>query len=162
MGDEKVRLRRYKDDLYVSGQGILVMGIWSAIKFIMQIFLMPNDDLKPDTDDPMLRVVYMAVVIILVAIIMLIILRLHFYISLNAIRAAKGKRYKKGYYFAAIIFLALTVLSMTGYKDMFKKPENIDTTIASMLVDLTTIYIFVIVIISTNKIKTLKTKAQEV
>jgi len=162
MGDEKVRLRRYKDDLYVSGQGILVMGIWSAIKFIMQIFLMPNDDLKPDTDDPMLRVVYMAVVIILVAIIMLLILRLHFYIGLNAIRAAKGKRYKKGYYFAAIILLAITVLSMTGYKDMFKKPENIDTTIASMLVDLTTIYIFVIVIISTNKIKTLKTKAQEV
>ena len=55
-----------------------------------------------------------------------------------------------------MILLLLTVVGIISYKDRFKDTDNIDSTIASMLVDLTTIYVCVIVFISTKKIKQIK------
>ena len=161
MGEDKVRLRRYEDDLYVSGLGVTVMGIWIVLKSVMEMFMVPDDGILMDTGDPTESAVYNVLLIAGMAVVLVIALRLHFYIGLNAIRAAKGKHYKKGYYTAAIVLLVFTVISMSVYREMLEDLDNIDTTIASILVDLTTIYIFATVIISTNKIKKRKTKAEE-
>ena len=160
MNDDKVRLRRYEDDLYVGGLGIMVMGIWSVMKAVMQIFLSSDDYSVPEIPDPTIRAVITAIVIAVIVVIMALILKVHFYIGLNAIRAAKGKNYKKGYFTAAVIMLVLLIISMNAYSDLLEDIENIDTTIASILVDITTIYIFIIVLISADKIKKLRSKAE--
>ncbi|MBR5360403.1 MAG: hypothetical protein IK123_05890, partial [Lachnospiraceae bacterium] len=63
--------------------------------------------------------------------------------------------HKKGYYTGAIILLILSVAGMFTYVDELKDLDSIDTTIASFIVDLTTIYILGIVISSTRKIRKL-------
>jgi predicted membrane protein len=83
-------------------------------------------------------------------------MKVHLYIGLNAMRAAKGRKYKGGYFVAAIIVTVLSVLSLFTYIEGFQNIEKIDTTIASMLVDITTIYIFLVVIISSLRIKKIK------
>ncbi len=36
MESEKVLLRKYEDDLNVSGMGVIILGAWSIVKLIMQ------------------------------------------------------------------------------------------------------------------------------
>ena len=35
MGDDKVKLRRYEDDLNVGGLGVVILGAWSVLKVLM-------------------------------------------------------------------------------------------------------------------------------
>ena len=67
--------------------------------------------------------------------------------------------YKKGYYVWAIILLVLSVLNLTEYIDRIRNLEEIETTVASLIIDLTFIYILGTLIVSTRKIKALR-KAQ--
>ncbi|MCR4705162.1 MAG: hypothetical protein K5641_03760 [Lachnospiraceae bacterium] len=156
--DSKAMLRRYENDLYVSGVGILIMGGWTVLKLVMELFLKSKDYFQPKTAEEMAVV---AVILAVTLVMVLLIVRIHFYIGMNAIRAAKGRAYKKSYFKWAVIMLILTLSGLLVYADILKDPNNIDTNLASMLVDLTTIYIFLIVIISTKRIKNLKTKMQE-
>ncbi len=153
---EKARLRKYEDDLNVSGTAVVVLGAWSIVKVFIQAFLGTRDSIELDKEDLITRVLAVLAVIAIMAIISFIIMKIHLYIGLNAMRAAKGKEHKKGYFVGAVIILILSILSLITYKEKFRDLENIDTTIASIIVDLTTIYIFAIVIISSLKIKELK------
>lgn len=156
VGSDKIALRRYEDDLYVSGLGITVMGVWTVLKTIMQLFIEYDKGLYPDMEDQVARGVFIAALFILVAILMTVILAVHLYIGMNAVRAAQGRPYRKGYYKATIIMLVITILGMAGYVPMLKNPDSIGVTVASILVDLTTIYIFIIVIISAKRIMKLR------
>ena len=153
MNNNNVVLRRCEDNLYVSGWGVVIMGIWSVLRPIIQFMLGSSvfSDLKSKTKDSSAA----AIVItgIFVALIMIAVLGLHLYTGLNAIKAAKGKNHKKGYLVTAIIMLCISLLSLIAYKDSLSITESIATLIASILVDLTTIYIFITLIVSTVKIK---------
>lgn len=155
--DSRATLRRYENDLYVSGVGILIMGGWTVLKLVMELFLKSKDYFQPKTAEEMAVV---AVILAVTLVVVLLVVRLHFYIGMNAIRAAKGRAYKKGYFKWAVIMLILTVSGLGIYADILNDMDNIDTNLASMLVDLTTIYIFLIVIISTKRIQKLKEKTQ--
>ena len=156
MDNSKARLRRYEDDLYVSGTGVIIMGAWGVVKAVLGIFLGADSELYLEADSALGKTAVIILTVILVGIISALIMKFHIYIGLNAVRAAKGKEYKKGYIIGAVILLLLTLSGFIAYKDMFKNIDNIDSTIASMLVDLTTAYVCVIVIISTKRINELK------
>ncbi len=156
MNTEKAELRRYEDDLNVSGTGVIIMGAWSIIRVLIELFLNTKEYLNIDDEDPGAMIAGMAVVIAIIAVLSLIIMKVHLYIGLNAMKAAKGMQHKKGYFVAAIIVAVLSVLSLWTYKEEFQDLEKIDTTLASMLVDITAIYIFVMVIVSSIKIKKIK------
>ncbi|MBP3240415.1 MAG: hypothetical protein J6M92_07690 [Oribacterium sp.] len=159
MASEKARLRRYENDLYVSGTGVIVMGAWGIMKMIIQLLLGADNVFKTiEAETELERNMALGLAFIMFTVIVLIIMMIHLYIGLNAARAARGRPYKKGYYFGAIILLVLSVLSMPMYRESLKDLSNIDTTGASILVDLTTIYVFYSVIRSTNEIKKLKKK----
>lgn len=160
MNNNNVVLRRCEDNLYVSGWGVVIMGIWSVLRPIIQFMLGSSvfSDLKSKTkNSPAAAIV---IVGIFVALIMIAVLGLHLYTGLNAIKAAKGKNHKKGYLITAIITLCISLLSLIAYKDSLSITESIATLIASILVDLTTIYIFITLIVSTVKIRKIK-KEQE-
>ena len=163
MGNDNTNLRRYEDDLHVSGLAVVILGAWSVLKLIMEVILEGQSVFKMDEfgdDEKLIAMLVYGVIIFIVVAISLLIFAFHFFIGMNASKAARGLPYKKGYYVCAIIMLVLSVLGIAAYYEEFKNLEEIDTTIASLLVDLTTIYVFFVVVISTNKIRKLKNNAK--
>ena len=132
------------------------MGIWSVMKVIMTFMVNYKELFDPEAEDRKFEIIAVAVIFAVVAALLILILKVHLYIGFNAIKAARGGKYKKGYFAWTVILLVLTIASLATYYDSFQDLINIDTTIASFLVDLTTIYIFTIVITSTLKIKKFK------
>ncbi len=159
MGDDKVKLRRYEDDLNVGGLGVVILGAWSVLKVLMYTIMEDKNTINLEEiakEDRAIAVGIFIVIIALTLLMVLLIFKIHLYIGMNASKAARGEPYKKGYYTAAIILLVISVLGMFTYIEAIKDLDNIDTTIASFLVDLTTIYILWIVVSSTRKIRELK------
>ena len=156
MDTEKAELRRCEDDLNVSGMGVIIMGAWSIVRVLIELFLNTKEYLNFEGEDPESAMAGKIAVIAIIAVISFVIMKVHLYIGLNAMRAAKGRKPKGGYFIAAIIVTVLSVLSLFTYAEDFQNIEKIDTTIASMLVDITTIYIFLVVIISSVRIKRIK------
>ena len=159
--NEKVTLRRFEDDLYVAGTGSIIMGAWAVVRVFMEILLGSQNIFHLEIDDHTTRVLAVTFIIIMVTILAIIVLRIHFYIGLNAMRAAQGKEYKKGYLTAAKIMTVVSVLGMYSYKTLLSDMDTIDTTIASIIVDLTTIYIYLTVIRSTYLIRKINENNQE-
>lgn len=153
---DKLKLRKYEDDLNVSGSGIIIMGAWSVIRVLIELFLGTKDSVIFEADSPGKKALRIAVAAVVIIILSLIIMKVHLYIGMNASRAAKGRPHKKGYFAAAIIIFILSVCSLYFYKEEIRDLDNIDTTIASILVDLVTIYLLFTIIFSTLQIKKIK------
>lgn len=153
MNTEKALLRKYEDDLNISGIGVIIMGAWSCAKVFIEVLLNSDDVFGEQGGIKDLGPVGISIVLILVFILSIIIMKIHLYIGGNAMKASKGMQHKKGYFVAAIIYAVVNVLGLLPYYESLQNVDTIDTTIASILVDLTTIYILIIVIISTLKIK---------
>ncbi len=156
MNTENAELRRYEDDLNVSGTGVIIMGAWSIIRVLIELFMNTREYLNIDNKDPESAMMSIALAVAVIVVVSFVIMKVHLYIGLNAMRAAKGREHKEGYFVAAIIIAVLSVLCLFTYKEAFKNIERIDTTMASLLVDITTIYIFIVVIVSSIRIKRIK------
>jgi len=156
MNTENAELRRYEDDLNVSGTGVIIMGAWSVVRVLIELFMNTREYLNIDNEDPESAMMSIALAVAVIVVISFVIMKVHLYIGLNAMRAAKGREHKEGYFVAAIIIAVLSVLALFTYKEAFKNIESIDTTMASILVDITTIYIFIVVIVSSIRIKKIK------
>ena len=159
METDKVKLRRYEDDLNVGGIGVIILGAWDVLKVIMQLIMEGKNEIDLESYSGEEHAIAVGVTIAFIAVFLLIVLlvfRIHLYIGMNASKAAKGQPYKKGYYTGAIILLVISVAGMLAYIGNIKDIENIDITIASFLVDLTTIYILGTVISATRKIRKLR------
>ena len=158
MDNDKVKLRRYEDDLNVGGLGVVILGAWDILKIIMQVITEVKNDISLEEFADEERTIAVVVIIAVIAgilLVALLVFKIHLYIGMNASKAAKGEPYKKGYYIGAIILLVLFVMSMFTYIDGLTDLDNIDTTIASFIVDLTMIYLLWVVISSTRKIREL-------
>ncbi|MBO4373791.1 MAG: hypothetical protein J5829_01675 [Lachnospiraceae bacterium] len=160
MNDEGKQIRKLEDDLNVSGTGVILMGLWSIIRVTMQVFEESGKIINEviAEDQTVSKPLVVIVLVVLLGILGFIVMNIHLYIGLNAVRAARGKKYKKGYFRAAIIVGLLAVSGMGSYWDELQDLENIDTNLAAMLVDITTIYIFAVIIISTVKLEKLRGK----
>lgn len=157
VNNNKVLLRRYEDDLNVGGLGVIVLGAWSVVKAIMQLFTMiKSSALELEADDELTQTLGVILFTVIFLLVLLLIMQVHLYVGLNAMKAARGQKHKRGYVVWAVIALALQFLSYISYGNMFKDIANIDTTLASLLVDITMTYTFFIVVRSAHRIKKLK------
>ena len=154
MGSDEAKLRRYKNDLYVSGLGTILMGAWNIFKSILEIILIPEYSLITDSDDPTTKILMTGFTILIFAVVLALIMMIHFYVGFNAIKAAKDMDHKKGYIIMAAVLFVLTLAGFLYYYD--DDPDDVDTTIASILVDITTLYILGAVMLSSFKIKKMK------
>ncbi|SKC03005.1 hypothetical protein SAMN06296386_11483 [Lachnospiraceae bacterium] len=152
MKNDKSLLRRCEDDLRVGGIGVIVMGCWSLIKVVLQIY----PDIKMSFSKGNAEILKEIIVVAVLVVFMSLALALHFYIGINAVRSAQGETYHKGYVIGACVLWVLEILCFSEYSDMFKHMDDIDTTIASIIVDITIIFILTVVIISSFKIKKLR------
>lgn len=151
---EKAKQRRCENDLYVAGMGVVIFGAWDVTKVLIQVFLGADGITSIITGkDPSEQMESWIVVVILMAVLSILTLVIHFYIGLNAQRAARGRDHKKGYYVATIIIMVISVLGMATYWEPLHDIDNLDTTIASIFADLMEIYIYFIIIRSTRALR---------
>lgn len=165
MEDRDLMLRRYEDNLNVCGSGIIVFGVWDAIKIIIQIFMNENgikayifNDISKYAKGDLATYSLIVILIALVTVILIVlpIFLLHIYIGLNALRAARRLPHKRGYLVVAIIMFIISVLGMIIYIIGIKNMKYVEINIASIIVDLTYIYILGSVIVYTQKIKSFR------
>ena len=158
MKSEKALLRKYEDDLHVGGIGVIIMGVWSIVKVLIEIFTNTKEFFDVESDDPVEKALTIIVILVFIGAVSVIVMYIHLYIGLNAMKAARGLKYKKRFHIVTIIYTVISIAALITYKEDLKDIQNIDTTIASILVDLTTIYILIVVFISAINIKKLKEK----
>ena len=160
MNSDKALLRRQEDNLNVCGMGVIILGAWDVLKVVMQAILEAKDayqfDLEVSEDEKAIALVVIIAIIGVLILLSGLIFLIHFYIGRNAMKNAKGQPYKKGYFVWAVIILVLSLLGTLSYADEIKEAEAIETTIASIIVDITSIYILVNLVISTRKVKELR------
>lgn len=166
--DNNVQLRRHQDNLNVCGLGFIILGAWSIIKVFMEILVESQENenfsfitLETDPTDKRAAIMAVVIIVVLVLIVSGLIFGAHFYIGHNACKAAKGEPYKKGYFGMAIFWLVLCIIGLCTYADAFTETQDIDITIASLLVDLTTIYILGVIVSSTVKIRKINEKLSQ-
>ncbi len=83
MDNDKVKLRRYEDDLNVGGIGVIILGAWDVLKVIMHLIIEAKNDINLDefaNEDKTLAVVMIAAIIAVILLFVLLIFKLHWYI----------------------------------------------------------------------------------
>ena len=155
MVSDKVKIRKYRDDLNVCGLSVIVLGVWSVVKAIIELFTEFKNDLNLEADTEAEKIFGIILVVLIFGVLAALIMWLHLYVGLNAMKAARSQPHKKKYFGVCIFLCVLTVASLGTYLEEFKDLDKIDTTLAALLVDLTTIYIYAVIIISTYKMRKL-------
>ncbi|SFG45807.1 hypothetical protein [Oribacterium sp. WCC10] len=156
MEEITVKIRRYKKNIEVSGRAMLAFAIWSVLKGVITIALggktvwelMEVSEADKEELGMLLLIVYF--ILILIAFLLFV------YIGRRAISYARDKHRKKGFLIAAAILLILDFIGIPGYFTTTKGLENIDTAIASALVDITTCFALFDMIYSAIRIEKLR------
>ena len=151
-------LRRYEDTLNVCGLGVIILSAWDILKIVMEILTETREFVSElfEKYEELGRGAVTAGIVVGYAIVfvgLVLVFLVHLYIGRNASRAAKRQPYKKGYYVWTIILLIFAVIGLFSYTRSFRDTENIDTTIVSLIVELTNIYILGNVVVYTRKIR---------
>ena len=156
--NSEVKLRQFRDTLELAGKGYIFIGIWNVIKIFMTYTMQQSlmDELISDLKAQELSSKEInATLIFAFAFVALFIIMIHFYIGLGAIKYARKKSVKKGYLVLSVISLVITAGLLPLYflgADYGGNGVD-DKDIASILVDLTMIFIFVDILYSTHMIK---------
>ncbi len=158
------KIDHLKHNIYVGGIGVILMGFWSMAKILISIVLGFADYLKqPEfetlTEDDITAVII--VVVIVMAVFSVILIFIHLLIGLNAIRFAKGKKYRKLFLVVVIVFLVLQVLGIPSYFTNITDDDALDSLIAAALVDITLIFILGDIFVSVFKVKKLEKNREE-
>ena len=152
---DNIKIRHLRDNLIHAGYGYIIFGIWSVIKLFMMSTMqkeysgMLSDSIGSSTGD-----YFLAIAITAAAYLVMIVftLGIHLWIGYGAVRYGRGTGRKKSYVVMSAIGIIITLALLPFY---FWNPSSgealipDDTTIASVLVDITLIFVFLDMILST-------------
>ncbi|MCR5487789.1 MAG: hypothetical protein K6F35_09725 [Lachnospiraceae bacterium] len=156
MNTENAKLRRVEDDLNVSGMGAVILGAWGILRAVIEILTETAEFFDFGEVSPVEKKIYTALMLSFILGFLVLVSWVHMHVGLNAMREARGKPYKKRYLIPAVIYIIALIASLSLYGEDFQDEDKLDTTIASILVDLTTIYLFIIVVRSALKIRKIR------
>ena len=144
--NEKVRKLRH--DLYISGIGVILLGVWGCIRATMTLYL-SKEGIDTSEIEAEYVPIYMAALLVLLLFLTIIIMAFHLYVGLNAMKAGKKGSKKKAYLFVAAFMGILSLLSFAGdYEIVHKDISQIDVAIAAFLVDVTFVFVIADIIYS--------------
>ena len=158
--DKEALIRKYRANIKISGRYYIFFGIWIILRIFMMLtmdrsfinYVFTPDDLAELGHGGMILTY-----IILLVVIGVPVLLIHFFVGINAIRFSKGKTRN-------IIFLIVAAISLfsliTGIPDYFKK-EVEDTGIASLLIDVTMVFLLLDMIYSSVRVAWLTRKQKK-
>lgn len=141
MNDERHRqLRHYKKNMEVGGVAMLMFGIWSVIKMLIQSLLGEKPDFGLEVDREDLAIVKVFFILISLSF-MLFVFFVYFRIGIGAIKYARGTGKSRRFLIWAVLVLVFTLFSIPLYFTGTIEIETLDVSVASMLVDLTLIFV---------------------
>lgn len=149
-------IRKLKHNLYISGIGVILLGVWGCLKATMTLYL-SGDGLDTSGIEEEALPIYVGIVIAILLIINVIIMAFHLYVGLNAMKEGKKENKKIVYLFVAGFMGVLSLLTIAGDIAFIRDNiSQIDLVIASFLVDFTFLFIIVDIIYSSVKIRKLE------
>ncbi|MBR6390559.1 MAG: hypothetical protein IKS16_04365 [Lachnospiraceae bacterium] len=155
---DNIKIRHLRDNLIHAGYGYIIFGIWSVIKlFMMSTMQKEYSGMLGDSSGVSPEDYPIAIAITVAAYLIMIIftLGMHLWIGYGAVRYGKGTGHRKYYVVLSVIGIILTLVLLPLY---FWNPSEgtpiipDDTTIASILVDITLVFAFLDMIVSTVRI----------
>jgi hypothetical protein len=160
LAETKKNIKKCESNITITGLGVLVFGMWSVLKFIIQTIngvdvsaQLAELDVESHED----KLFIMLFTIIFLAIIAFAILLFHSYVGIKAIGYGRGVSRKRGFLIPAGVMAVLNVVSVIMY---FRPKDGTinfdDTRIAALLVDITLCYILFDMIFSAIRLGILK------
>ena len=154
--DNDALIRRYLNNIRISGVYYILFGVWTALKILIlstmnrkyaaEIFA----GIDPDIEEWIVKLVYAVLFLIMFFIVMMV----HLYVGLNALKFSKGKTKKKGFLIVSVFIIGIHILAIISSLDEIK--DISDTVIASILLDLTAVYLLSDMIYSAVKVKSIR------
>lgn len=136
----RVEMRRYRSMMEISCRGILMFGIWSAVKCIFQILNDPGEFFlyMSDTGKASLSLEISSILMLLF--IMAVDLAGRLYIAKSALDVSKRYKKKKLYIFLAVMLFVGSILTIViSIADMIKTHARIAEDIVTIMIEITAI-----------------------
>jgi hypothetical protein len=159
--ESRVKARKYNKNIEISGAAMIMFGVWEVVKIALS-FLVETEDVRRIVNRADLDMqTYLFIAILASFIVFVIVMIFHLSIGLGALRYAKGNSKRKGFLFLSVLVVLGTVFSMPSYVNNLDNERDIDTTIASIMVDVTMIFIQIDMMTSVIRLERLKKKAKK-
>lgn len=149
--------RRCQSNLIYSGMSFIAFGVWDVIKFLLYIYFQPYkitdiiNGMDLDASNPELVALAKNILAILFFIIFTIDILFHIYVGLSAIKEGQGKKKRKIYIFLAGLY-GLFTLGSSVFSLLKGEYFEFSATITSVVVDITSCFAIVMIIISSVKL----------
>lgn len=160
----KASLRKYKANMEIGGIALIVLGIWTVLKFVITMFLGEGRNINtvfPDGITTEEDRAYLTIFIVVAVIVLSVSTIFHGYLGTSAIRFARGKKKSKFFLLWAVVMFGLTFYSFPGYfRNIADETQNTDTTVASFFLDLILCFILIDIIFCAFKICKLSKESQ--
>ena len=146
--DMKAKIRKYKKNLVITGYGFIVIEFWSLIKFAIRIIEEGGFRglMGERADSPY----YWVMFYLIFSAFFILITFLHLYIGLCSARYGADKSRNWGFIVAAVLYTGFTVYELPDLVNdcikAYTSSEPIttaDTTFASILLELTILFILI-------------------
>ncbi len=157
----EIKLRKYRDNLITSGQASIIFSLWSILRFVLFIIFNPSDLEKffmPFVEDGIpVYLIWIFLWIIFLAFFLIIFL-VHLYVGMSAIKEAKKDKNKFLYLIIALLMMFASFSSATQMKDYSEDEQIFDVAAVSIIMDITSAFLYLNMIYSSILTKIIKHK----
>lgn len=166
---EDIKKREYANRLYMSGWGVMILGIWGAVRAVMSIYIYRSDieEFLSDGDGTMeYKAALFAIVTVFVILIYALSLAVHLFIGTRAMAVGRGKKRRPIYLVLAALIIAFSIVPQMATSDekMYENEADetvFDTEFATDLLDLTLCFACAEMIYCAARIKLLQNKREK-
>lgn len=152
------KIRHLQHNMYIDGMGVILLGLWSALKVLViiaeEIYTIENTYELPVHIFTTAKIIVSVMIFLFILLIWLY----HYYVGSGAIKAGKGRKRPKIYYFWTVVFLLINIFGLPSYLLADHTTKISDTGFAAMLVDLTIVFIVIDLLVSSSRLKKLTKK----
>ena len=162
-----IKLRSFKNNLAIGGRGYIFFGIWIVVKLLLELIM---GDLKFDllveesVENGVERSFAIVCTVIVLFILFAIIINIHLMVGKNAVRFGKNQNNRKRFYIYTSIVALINIVGLAAYPiGIVTGKSTINLTfIASLMVDLSMVFILINLFYSAIMIeKLIKQKSAE-
>ena len=162
--EETLKLRRSRDTLIIVGSGIILFGVWAAVRLYSMAFLRKSATLAeireamPEGSEPASDAMILGVMFVMITIVVAFEIGVRLFVGLSAIAEGRGKRSGKLYIpfvyifivlsFCTIIYYLVAMLANEAGDDSFK-----DVSAASVVVEFTNMVMLIQMAASARRVK---------
>lgn len=159
---DEILLRKFNNNIYVSGLAVLAFGIWSVIRLFISLFMgldakIYNDAISEISAEG--KMYFNIAFFTTIAIICLINIFIHVFIGIKAMKFSKGLAHKKWLVFWAIVAFLSTIFSIPYY--LVEEFAYVDTIIASLILDISYLFLMVDLVYSVFFVEKIKKRIGE-